>query len=483
MFAVKEDDRSLYSEEELNTEEELLPVEEETVSDSSQTEIQPESEPSPEEEVPEEELELEETADLPEEVPEEPGEPGELDDLIDPDVPSDEAKGDVPELAAEPLTFGTATQNDSKQRPVSGERVSGARHTVPTTAAPIRTRPAETARTDRSQPQQKKNSSFGAWIPGIVILAILLSVLIVASAVKLSAPAEQSEPSETIDRLPDETPGTTPEETPDKTADTEPDETVPDETEPPETEPEPTYQVTVNVYGGETYVLESEATTLGELLQANGITLGENQVVSMDLNTRISADATVNVDLYEYLTEVVSEEIPYGSNETETDTVPRGQVEYYVYGEPGIKQTTYTVTTLNGVEISREATGSYIEKEPVDEQLARGVGGTLVGADGKTYSYSWRHTVTATYYNIPGLTYIGTEADESVIATDFNYIPLGTTVYVKNDRYDFGVRTSADTGSGVVGWMVDIWLPDGNPAYDAFRFEGLVTDMEIYYLD
>ena len=112
-----------------------------------------------------------------------------------------------------------------------------------------------------------------------------------------------------------------------------------------------------------------------------------------------------------------------------------------------------------------------------------GVGGSFVGSDGVTYSYSYRKVVPATYYNIEGLTYLGTMADESVIAVDMDNIPLGTRLYVKNDRYDFGVRVASDIGGQVDEWEIDIWLSSSNPYYPSFSREGYIYDMEIYYID
>ncbi len=59
-------------------------------------------------------------------------------------------------------------------------------------------------------------------------------------------------------------------------------------------------------------------------------------------------------------------------------------------------------------------------------------------------------------------------ADESVIAVDKDNIPLGTRLYVKNDRYDFGVRVASDIGGQVDEWEIDIWLSASNPYL--FRF-------------
>ena len=152
-------------------------------------------------------------------------------------------------------------------------------------------------------------------------------------------------------------------------------------------------------------------------------------------------------------------------------------------GENGMKETTYAVEYVNGVEASRTYVSERIAKEPVTEKYEVGVGGSFVGADGVTYTYSMRRVVPATYYNLEGPTYIGKDADETVIAVDPNYIPLYTVLYVKNDKFDFGKRIAADTGSLVKGWEVDIWIADDNPQLKDFAWIGYHYDMEIYYID
>ena len=108
--------------------------------------------------------------------------------------------------------------------------------------------------------------------------------------------------------------------------------------------------------------------------------------------------------------------------------------------------------------------------------------GRVVGRDGTVYSYSWRRTCTATYYNIYGYTYSGKYVSTQTIATNLNTIPLGTRMYIKNDRYDFGYRVAEDTGP-LDPWQVDIWMPDDDPNAPLMSIEGLVKDMEVYFLD
>ncbi len=118
----------------------------------------------------------------------------------------------------------------------------------------------------------------------------------------------------------------------------------------------------------------------------------------------------------------------------------------------------------------------------VPERYEIGVGGTFVGGDGVTYSYSWKKICKATYYNLVGPTYSGSYTTTQTVATNLDYIPIGTRMYIKNDRYDFGYRVSEDTGR-LDPWQVDIWMMDDDPNAPLMSKEGVVYDMEVYFLD
>lgn len=407
------------------------------------------------------------------------------------------------------------------------ERITGARHSVVTTAAPIRIRENnETMRLNslsrivnesmvkssanggKTKNKQKKMLVLTAAV-AVIIIAALTSVIVgVNIAAEKSRPAdinigdvgedyvdlennsetmketapETEKPAETAAETDAETSGeTTSAETNSPDTETEP------ETE-PETQPQPKpeeqkFNVVLDFYDKDDVEVSTAKMTLAELLSQCEITLEEGEVPSISLDSVIAADTTITINKYEYKSETVSEEIPYESTVTETDLIPRGEKNYSQYGENGQANKYYTVEYINGQENSRTLDYEETVKYPVNEVYEEGVGGSFVGSDGVTYSYSYRKVVPATYYNIEGLTYLGTMADESVIAVDKDNIPLGTRLYVKNDRYDFGVRVASDIGGQVDEWEIDIWLSASNPYYSAFSREGYIYDMEIYYID
>lgn len=407
------------------------------------------------------------------------------------------------------------------------ERITGARHSVVTTAAPIRIRENnETMRLNslsrivnesmvkssanggKTKNKQKKMLVLTAAV-AVIIIAALTSVIVgVNIAAEKNRPAdinigdvgenyvdlennsetmketapETEKPAETAAETDAETSGeTTSAETNSPDTETEP------ETE-PETQPQPKpeeqkFNVVLDFYDKDDVEVSTAKMTLAELLSQCEITLEEGEVPSISLDSVIAADTTITINKYEYKSETVSEEIPYESTVTETDLIPRGEKNYSQYGENGQANKYYTVEYINGQENSRTLDYEETVKYPVNQVYEEGVGGSFVGSDGVTYTYSYRRVVPATYYNIEGLTYLGTMADESVIAVDMDNIPLGTRLYVKNDRYDFGVRVASDIGGQVDEWEIDIWLSSSNPYYSSFSREGYIYDMEIYYID
>lgn len=251
------------------------------------------------------------------------------------------------------------------------------------------------------------------------------------------------------------------------------------ETEPPRQ----LYTVKLDFYSRADIDVSTEQITFGELLDKVGCKLAEGEVPSVSLDHMIAADCVITIDKITYGSETITETIAYESESFNVDTIPRGTTNYIQYGETGTKEKTYTIEYRNGVEQSRALASENITKWPVTEKYEIGVGGSFVGSDGVTYTYSHRRVVPATYYNLEGITYLGTMADESVIAVDKNYIPLGTKLYVKNDKYDFGVRIASDIGSMIKEWEIDIWIDDTNPQLESFAYIGYHYDMEIYYID
>lgn len=245
------------------------------------------------------------------------------------------------------------------------------------------------------------------------------------------------------------------------------------------------FKVTLDFFDRDDIEFYSTKMTLADMLEHSDIELFEGEEPTIPLDTMIGNESTIAFDKYEETTDVVTETIPYESEVWETDLIPRGTTNYVQYGANGTSEKTYTVKLKNGEETERELIAEAVAEYPTKEIYELGVGGSFVGGDGKTYTYSYRRIVKATYYYLPNdpVTYLGNTPDSHTIAVDMSVIPLGTWLYVKNDRYDFGLRQAQDIGGAIKGDMIDIWLDGSEPGYSSFANQGVHYDMEVYYVD
>lgn len=82
------------------------------------------------------------------------------------------------------------------------------------------------------------------------------------------------------------------------------------------------------------------------------------------------------------------------------------------------------------------------------------------------------YTITA--YCLQGTMRNGSWVHHGAIAVDPNIIPLGTQVYIE----DLGYYTAEDTGGGVIGQHVDIWMANCDDAIQWGRRIRLVTRID-----
>jgi 3D (Asp-Asp-Asp) domain-containing protein len=80
-------------------------------------------------------------------------------------------------------------------------------------------------------------------------------------------------------------------------------------------------------------------------------------------------------------------------------------------------------------------------------------------------------TVVATGYSLQGTTATGVPAGWGVVAVDPSVIPLGTKMTIPG----YGEGVAADTGSAVVGNMIDLWFPTTEQALAWGRQEITIT--------
>jgi 3D (Asp-Asp-Asp) domain-containing protein len=68
---------------------------------------------------------------------------------------------------------------------------------------------------------------------------------------------------------------------------------------------------------------------------------------------------------------------------------------------------------------------------------------------------SYRLTVDAVAYHLPGRTALGISVRKGVVAVDPTLIPLGTRMHVPG----YGKSIAADVGTAIKGRIIDLWMP------------------------
>ena len=221
---------------------------------------------------------------------------------------------------------------------------------------------------------------------------------------------------------------------------------------------------------GEKSTVLIEPVTVGEFLDENGIYPDENDRVNYDRDTVMFNGMELIFDVIDETVVTVQEPIPFRTETEEVQTVPRDYTKVLQAGEDGLAERVIAQVIVNGTVQEETVLRETILKPSVTCQQQHGTGGTFVGEDGLTYSYSYYLDGNATAYGGPdfsGLTATGVQVEIGMIAVDPNYIPLKDQVYVDCAYPGIsGVYRTEDVGGAIKGHIIDIYMGlDFEPMY------------------
>ena len=188
--------------------------------------------------------------------------------------------------------------------------------------------------------------------------------------------------------------------------------------------------------------------TVGEMLDAYGIPVGEYDIVTPEPDQIMEADSTIKIERITFEEVTVSEEVPFKTKVEGTDELPAGTKKVVQEGEKGEDKVTYKIKYSDGEEVSRKEIDRETVKKPVTKIVKKSTVGTINGK-----AYARKFTVKAYSYTGGGRTASGLPAAVGRIAVDPRVIPLGTKVYVEG----YGFATAADTGGNIKGNTIDVY--------------------------
>ncbi|TYO97001.1 3D domain-containing protein [Desulfallas thermosapovorans] len=212
--------------------------------------------------------------------------------------------------------------------------------------------------------------------------------------------------------------------------------------------------------GNEKYHLLSSAKTVGEVLEEEGVVLGERDQVTPGLDTRLDKETSIQVD--RITTKVVEEEvpIPYRIQREADNTLFSGIVRVINNGKEGLEKKIWEIVYKNGKEVEKKLLASTVIEEPVDRVVRVGTMRTVTRG-GNTIRFSRAYDMVATAYTYTGNnTATGVSPRVGIVAVDPSVIPMGSRLYVEG----YGYCTAMDKGRAIRGNRIDVFLESRSQA-------------------
>ena len=258
------------------------------------------------------------------------------------------------------------------------------------------------------------------------------------------------------------------------------------------------FDVTVTA-DGEVKTVSLVDGTVADVLEKAGITLGEYDEISCDLNDKAYEGMEITVTRVEYVTRTRTAEIPYDTEYTDNTNLTIGTENVITSGVPGKKISTIKEKYVNGKLTDTELLGEKTASQPVTEVVERGTALAtpyskmddpdaikLVNGIPENYTRIVSGKSTAYTAGYGARTASGRLAEIGTCAVNPNVIPYGSKLYIvaSDGSKVYGYAVAADTGLGLMDGTVAVDLYFGNMAehyYDSCAWGAVQVD--IYVLE
>ena len=212
---------------------------------------------------------------------------------------------------------------------------------------------------------------------------------------------------------------------------------------------------------------------VGESIILAGIRLSQDDILSVDRNTKVDDISELSIKRVIYKNVSVTEAVPFESKKENSDEIDLGDSKLKTKGVDGEKLVTKRVKYIDGEKDDEKVISEKITKKPVDEvtlvgtkgAASAGGTGTFTDENGVKVSYSYKLTGSGTAYTAPAgaLTASGHEVYEGGVAVNPALIPYGSKLYIEttDGSFSYGYATAIDTGGA---------LMDGSAIVDLFYF-------------
>lgn len=229
------------------------------------------------------------------------------------------------------------------------------------------------------------------------------------------------------------------------------------------------FQLTL-VVGGNKKQVWSTSTTVADFLIQQGVKLNQLDRVEPNLTEKVEANNTVNVTRVEKVTDVVESPVEYKIVKKEDSSLSQGKEKILVEGKKGRVSTQYEVIKENGKEVKRNVISKTKIQEQRNQVVAVGTKSTGVHAlnvntaSGKDI-YVSSTAYTASCNGCSGVTATGLNLKNNPNAKVIAVDPNIIPIGSQVFVEGYGYAVAADTGGAIRGHKIDVFFPSTSDAY------------------